>query len=268
MKIRERIGFIGAGKMAGAFIEGILNSKIIEKTNLGVSDISEERINFFKSLGIKTFTDNRQLYNESDIIFFAVKPDIIKEISKELKPVIKKDKLIVSIAAGIETRFIEKILGKDIPIIRVMPNTPALVGAGMSVYTINNKVTDRFKIVIETILRSIGEVIFMEEKYLDAVTGLSGSGPAFVFMVINSLAAGGVKAGLPKSVALRLAAQTVFGAAKMVIETKKHPEELLDMVTSPGGTTIAGIHSLEENKIRAAFIEAVEKATLRAKELK
>ncbi len=268
MEIKEKIGFIGAGKMATAFIEGLLNSKIIEKSNLAVSDISEERINFFKSLGIKTFSNNKELYNESDIIFFAVKPNIIKEICEELKPIIKKDKLIVSIAAGIEIKFIEKILGKDIPIIRVMPNTPALVGAGMSVYAINSKVTNERRALVERILKSIGEVIFMEEKYLDAVTGLSGSGPAFVFMVINSLAAGGVKMGLPKDVALKLAAQTVFGAAKMVLETEKHPEELLDMVTSPGGTTIAGVHSLENNKIRSAFIEAVEKATLRAKELK
>ncbi len=268
MKIDKKIGFIGAGKMATALIEGLLNAKIIDKFNLAISDISNERINYFKSLGIKSFLSNIDLYKESEIIVFSVKPDKIKIICEELKSVIKKEKLIISIAAGVEIKFIENILGNDIPIVRVMPNTPALVGAGMSAYAVNKNVVQDFKLLVEKILKSIGEVIFIEEKYLDAVTGLSGSGPAFVFMMINSLAEGGVKMGLLKDVALKLSAQTVFGAAKMVLETGKHPEELLDMVTSPGGTTIAGIYSLEKNKIRAAFIEAVETATLRAKEIK
>jgi len=267
-QLDKKIGFIGAGKMANAFIEGLLKAKVIDKNALSVSDVSEERIKFFNSLGINTFSDNKKLYNNSDIIILSVKPNIIEKVVNDLISIVNKNKLIISIAAGVTIETIEKILDKGIPIARVMPNTPALVGAAMSAYSINKYVKEKEKDTIEMILKSIGEVIYIDEKYLDAVTGLSGSGPAYVFMVINSLAEGGVKMGLSKKVALKLAAQTVLGSAKLVLETGKHPEELLDMVTSPGGTTIAGITTLEKKGIRAAFIEAVEEATKRSKELK
>ncbi|MBN1899371.1 MAG: pyrroline-5-carboxylate reductase [Spirochaetes bacterium] len=268
MKINKKLGFIGAGKMAQAFIEGLVRSKIIDKVNISVSDVSSKRLSFFKSLGVRTFKKNQEIVQNCDVIILAVKPDKIRTVCGELSSVIRKDTLVVSIAAGIPIENIENILGKELAIVRVMPNTPALVLAAMSAFAVNKNVTEKLKIVVEMILKSIGECLFVEEKHLDAITGLSGSGPAYVFMVINSLAEGGVKMGLSKSVSMKLAAQTVMGSAKLVIESDKHPEELVDMVTSPGGTTIAGIHTLEKNKIRAAFIEAVESATKRAKELK
>jgi pyrroline-5-carboxylate reductase len=265
--IKRDIGFIGAGKMAFAFVSGLLNASIVEKKFIAISDVDQQRINLFKSLGIKTYTNNKEIVKGSSIIFLSVKPNKIFDVLNEIKPVLTGDKVLVSIAAGIKIEKIEKVIGSDIPIFRVMPNAPVMVGAGMSVYCFNNKVKKDDISVIEEILKSVGEVIFLNEEHFDIVTGLSGSGPAYVFLVINSLAEGGVKMGLPKDIALKLATQTVLGSAKMVMQTNKHPEELIDMVTSPGGTTIEALHSLENNKVRSAFIEAVEKATLKSKML-
>jgi len=262
--ITKRIGFIGAGKMAEAFIAGLIDSKIIEKKLISVSDVSIERINYFKSLNINATDNNKEIYKNSDIIFLSVKPNIIKNILIVLKDIINPSKLIISIAAGVKINFIENILEKNIPIVRVMPNTPVMVKSGVLVYTFNKNVNETDQKIIEEILKSVGEVMFLEEKYFDVVTGLSGSGPAYIFIVINSLAEGGVKMGLPKNIALKLAIQTTLGSAKMLKELSKHPEELLDMVTSPAGTTIDAIHSLEKNKLRASLIEAVEIATLKS----
>ncbi len=263
-----KIGFIGAGKMADAIINGIIKAELIEKKNISVTDVSKERVEYFHKDGINSYANNSDLAKNCDIIILSVKPDKVKEVSSEIKSVVEKNKLIISIAAGITLGSLAEYLEKDsLQLIRVMPNTPALVGAGMSVYTYNTNMEKKYIDFIEKFLNSFGEGLFMEEKYFDAVTGLSGSGPAYIFMIINALADGGVKMGLPKNIALKLASQTVFGAGKLAIETGVHPEQLKDMVSSPGGTTVEGTYILEKNNIRASLIEAVVQATLKSKSL-
>jgi len=220
-----------------------------------------------KDTGIKTTQENKKITSESDIIILAVKPNIIGSILKELKNDITPKHLVVSIAAGIPLDFIESALNKGCRVVRVMPNTPCLVGETAAGYALGKAATrDDGKLVGE-ILNAVGKSYLLEEKHLDAVTGLSGSGPAFVYTVIEALSDGGVKMGLPRDISTNLAAQTVLGSAKMVLETGMHPGELRDFVTSPGGTTIEGLHALEKGNIRNALIDAVETATKKSKKL-
>ena len=220
-----------------------------------------------KDTGIKTTQENKKITSESDIIILAVKPNIIGSILKELKNDITPKHLVVSIAAGIPLDFIESALNKGCRVVRVMPNTPCLVGETAAGYALGKAATrDDGKLVGE-ILNAVGKSYLLEEKHLDAVTGLSGSGPAFVYTVIEALSDGGVKMGLPRDISTKLAAQTVLGSAKMVLETGMHPGELRDFVTSPGGTTIEGLHALEKGNIRNALIDAVETATKKSKKL-
>ena len=264
--INKKIGFIGAGRMGTALIEGFLRNKLVDKKHIFICDSDKERVHYFNSLGINSLKD-ADLVKKSDIIFLAVKPHQIKTVCQEIRYSLIKEKIVVSIAAGVNIKNLEEFLKKNSQIVRIMPNTPALVNQGMSVYCYN-KYFDKANIgIIENLLKTVGHVISLEEKYFDVVTGLSGSGPAYVFLMINSLAEGGVKMGLPKDIALELATQTVFGAAELVRKTGKHPEELKDMVTSPGGTTVEGLKILENYKVRNAFIEAVEAATNKSKKL-
>lgn len=262
--MNKKIAFIGSGKMAEAIINGLISANVIEKKNILINDIDQKRVDYFNSMDIKS-KSLKDLIQYADIIFLSVKPNNIKEICENVSNYITKDKIIISIAAGISITFLEKYLKVQIPIIRVMPNFPAIISQGMIVYCTNEQFNSEDKKTIEQLLQSIGKVIALEEKYFDIVTGLSGSGPAYIFIVINALAEGGVKMGLPKDIALQLAAQTVLGSAELVLKTGKHPEELKDMVTSPGGTTVEGLKILEDYKIRSAFIEAVEKATIKSK---
>ncbi len=257
-----KVGFIGGGKMATALIEGGIRADIIKKEEIFVSDILKERINYFRQNGIQSFSDNKKLVNECNVIFLSVKPNSIKNVISEIKGLNLKEKLVISIAAGITlSQLYNYFDNKKLQIIRVMPNTPALVGEGMSVYTYREAIDKKYLNFIENLLNGVGKAIYLDEKYFDVVTALSGSGPAYIFVIINSLADGGVKMGLTKDISLKLAAQTVLGSAKMVLDTKKHPEILKDMVSSPGGTTVEGVFSLEKYNIRAALIEAVQKAT-------
>lgn len=266
LSMNIRVGFIGAGKMAGAILEGLLNNNVISKNNLLINDKDEKRMYYFKSLGVN-ICEKDELVKKSDLIILSVKPIHMKEVCDEIKVLLNKNKIILSIAAGITISYLEKYLSKEIQIVRVMPNTPALVNKGMSVYCYNDQFDKKNQDVIEELLKNIGEVVYCDEKYFDAVTGLSGSGPAYIFVVINALAEGGLRMGLPKDLSLTLATQTVLGSAELVAKTRKHPEELKDMVSSPGGTTVEGLKVLEDYKVRAAFIEAVEKATLKSKNL-
>ena len=266
--LKERIGFIGGGKMAEALAQGIINASLSSVDKIIASDVDKKRCQILeKDTGIKTTQENKKITSESDIIILAVKPNIIGSILKELRNDITPKHLVVSIAAGIPLDFIESVLSKGCRVVRVMPNTPCLVGETAAGYALGKAATrDDGKLVGE-ILNAVGKSYLLEEKHLDAVTGLSGSGPAFVYTVIEALSDGGVKMGLPRDISTKLAAQTVLGSAKMVLETGMHPGELRDFVTSPGGTTIAGLHALEKGNIRNALIDAVETATKKSKKL-
>jgi pyrroline-5-carboxylate reductase len=267
-KLSRRLGVIGTGKMGSALIRGILKAGILTSDQITASDADAVLLSTLKKeTGIKTSPENSAVLTSSQIILLALKPDMIRPVLQEQKNLLTRDHLIVSIAAGVPIKAIEEVVGLEARIIRVMPNTPALIGEGAAAFSPGKKATKDDIEDVKAILEAVGIAVELPEKQLDAVTGLSGSGPAFVFMVIEALADGGVKMGLPRAVAMRLAAQTVAGAAKMVLETKKHPGELKDQVASPGGTTIAGISQLERGGLRATLIDAVEAATKRSMEL-
>lgn len=265
----QRLGFIGAGHMAEALLKGLLSSGTYKNIQILMSDVNQGRLNLISSnYHVKTTIDNKSVLKASDFVILAVKPDVIGDVLTEIKGLLNQKKVVISIAAGIPTSFISKKLNKKTKIVRVMPNTPALVLMGASVLYFNPLLNTGEKGIAKSIFESVGTVEVVEnEKLLDAVTGLSGSGPAYVAMFIDALSDGGVKMGLPKHIALRLAAQTVFGTAKLVLDGGLHPAEFKDRVSSPAGTTIEGIHQLEVHGFRGIVISAVEAAALRSKDL-
>jgi pyrroline-5-carboxylate reductase len=268
MAIDKKIAFLGGGNMAEALIKGLLAAGAAKADQILVADVSPERLEHLKkTYGIIIQKNNSDAVVQSGIILLCVKPQVIDKVLEEIAPVANKSKLMISIAAGITIGRMEKALTGSPRVIRVMPNTPALVRAGAAALSAGKNVGPADMAVAQEIFGSIGRAVVVEEKLMNAVTGLSGSGPAYVFMIIEALADAGVKAGIPRVLSLELAAQTVFGAAKMVIDTGEHPGKLKDMVTSPGGTTIAGLYELEKGKLRATLMNAVEAATARSKEL-
>ncbi len=263
--LKEKIiGIIGAGKMGSALISGLIN-KGLNSENIVVSDkYSAQEAK--RKFGIE-IKDNPELAKESDIIILAVQPADIHECLQDIYPFVDNSKLIISIAAGIKVEVMRSVLKKG-RFIRVMPNVAALVKEAVSALYCGPRTTKEDEEMAIAILSLVGEVVVIRnERYMDAVTGLSGSGPAYIFEVIEALADGGVKVGLRRSDALKLAAQTVKGAAELVLKTQKHPAELKDMVASPGGTTIYGLAELERNATRGAFIDAVVAATKRSEDL-
>jgi len=262
------LGFIGGGNMAEAMIRGLLKAQLLGPQEILASDVTAERLTYLQqTFGIRTSRDNAEVAGKADIVLFAVKPQIMSPVLDGLLDVITEEKLLISIAAGISTRLIaEKFPGK-VRVIRVMPNTPALVLEGASALAPGAAATPEDLELAKRLFAAVGKVVVVEETLMDAVTGLSGSGPAYIFMIIDALSDAGVKVGLSRKVAQLLAAQTVLGAARMVLETHKHPGELKDMVTSPGGTAIAGLHTLEAGGLRTTLINAVEAATRRSMEL-
>ncbi len=257
----EKIGFIGCGNMGSAILGGMLSAKIVEKENVLVScrsDSSKNRIT--EEFGV-TIVDNKEVAGKSDIIFLAVKPNVFSEVIPEISGSIPDNKmpLIISIAAGMTIERIEELFGRDIKLIRSMPNTPALVGEAMSALCVNGNVTDEDREFALQIFESFGEAEYISEKLMDAVIGVSGSSPAYIYMLIEAMADGAVLSGMPRSQAYKFAAQSVLGSAKMVLETGIHPGELKDAVCSPGGTTIEGVATLEQLGFRDAII-AAEKA--------
>ena len=265
----KKIGLIGAGHMAEALIKGLLNSKVLSPDKIIASDVSRKRLDFISShYGVKTTEDNKKVIRSAELIILAVKPDTIGKVLSEIKGLINPSKIIISIAAGVTTSFITKCIRKRSKVVRVMPNTPALVLCGASVLYFNPLLTNNERIQVKSIFESIGIVEIVENEYLlDAVTGLSGSGPAFVAMFIEALLNGGVKMGLSKELSFRIATQTVYGTAKLVLEEGIHPAELKEKVSSPAGTTIEGIHQLELHGFRGAVMSAVEAAALRSRQL-
>jgi pyrroline-5-carboxylate reductase len=264
----QRLGFVGSGNMAEALMRGVVEKGLWPKEQVIASDASLDRLSAIgRKLGIKTAADNREAVTSSDMVIIAVKPAQVPEVLSEVADVVTADTLVISIAAGVTLATIQSLLKKKIPVIRVMPNAPAMALAGMSCLSAGSNAGPDHIAEAMKLFSGVGEALVVPEAHLDAVTALSGSGPAYVFLVIEALSDAGVRAGLPRKTAEKLSAQTVFGAAKMVIETGKHPGELKDMVASPAGTTIEGLAVLEENGVRGAFIEAVDAAYRRAREL-
>ena len=263
----KKIGFLGAGLMAEAIARGLLKAGI-DPGRINASDPEERRRELFqRELGINTTADNAALAEFADIVILAVKPFVVSQAIADAGGKIKPRHLLISIAAGVKTETIEGKAEGKIPVIRVMPNTPSLIGEGVSAIAPGRHAGSADLDAARGIFEAVGKVVQVTEDKMDAVTGLSGSGPAFVYMFIEALADGGVRAGLPKAVALVLAAQTVAGAAGMVLQTGEHPAVLRDKVMTPGGTTVAGVAALERAGLRSAAIEAVTAATARSAEL-
>lgn len=265
----KELGLIGVGNMGTALLKGVLSSNTIDKEKIIIYDVREEVIkNRLQEFNVKAVSSSTELAKQVKFIIIAVKPQNIDSVLEEIGPQLSEEQILISIAAGVTLDYIKKFISKNIGLVRVMPNTPALVGEGASAIAYNKNVSENDLKYVKKVFNSVGKVVELEEKHIDAVTGLSGSGPAYVFIIIEALADGGVKMGLPRNIALKLAAQTVLGAAKMLIETGMHPGELKDMVASPGGTTITALHEIEKGKLRATLISAVEAATLKSKSLK
>ncbi len=262
------IGFLGTGNMAEALIKGLLRAGVVRAEHIHGSDPRKVRCDEMKArYGIYTTTHNEDVVRRSDILVLSVKPQILPQVCDEIVPFLKPRALIISIAAGVPVAAIEAHLPKGTRVVRTMPNTPALVGAGATAIAAGGHATPEDVHVARRIFDSVGMSVVLDEEQLDAVTGLSGSGPAYIFLIIEALSDAGVKVGLSRYNALALAAHTVLGSAKLLIDTGHHPGHLKDMVTSPGGTAIAGLHTLEAGGLRTTLMNAVETATRRSKEL-
>jgi pyrroline-5-carboxylate reductase len=267
MKTR-RLGFLGAGNMSGALIKGLLHAKVLPPERILASDVKADRLEQLHKLhGIRTTTDNHALLRESDVIVLGVKPQAIDKVLTDVGAEVRSDQLVVSVAAGVPIDALEARLPAGARVVRAMPNTPATVQAGATAIAGGAHAREDDLRVARELFEAVGRVVVLDEGLLDAVTGLSGSGPAYVMLIIEALADGGVKVGLHRDTALLLAAQTVFGSALLLLETGEHPGRLKDMVTSPGGTAIAGLHTLESGALRKTLIDAVEVASKRAAEL-
>ncbi|MFP7295643.1 pyrroline-5-carboxylate reductase [Neobacillus niacini] len=264
----KRIGFIGAGKMAQAMIEGILKTNLIIKDNIMASAMSVETIEKIQTTyQIACTQDNKAVARFSDILFLAIKPDIHSRIIEEIKNDIKKDVIIITIAAGVTLTDLERDFGFKIKCVRTMPNTPSLVGEGMSAICPNESMCETEILEVERLFHTFSKTERMDEKLMDAIPAISGSSPAYVYMFIEALADGGVLQGIPRDKAYRLAAQAVLGAAKMVLETGIHPGELKDNVCTPGGATIEAVAELERNQFRGSVLAAMESCTIKVKSL-
>lgn len=268
MSIRDkRIGFLGGGNMGEALIRGLTKTGLVPAAHLLAADVRADRLEELRRLyGVVVATDNTALVRQADVVILAVKPQILREVLEEIAPA-TPGKLLVSVAAGVATGEIRRYLPPGTRLIRVMPNTPALVLEGATAIARAAGLAEGDLDVVRQIFEAVGRVVVLDEGMMDAVTGLSGSGPAYIALVVEALADGGVRVGLDRQTAMTLAMQTVLGTARLLIETGMHPGQLKDMVSSPGGTTIAGIHTLEAGGLRRTLIDAVQRATQRSREL-
>jgi pyrroline-5-carboxylate reductase len=265
--ITSKIAFIGGGQMAEAMIGGLLSGQVCSAESIWATDPVPERRDRLKSqFGIRVGPSNREAVAWADVVVLAVKPQTLPVVLSELGPILAHA-LVISIAAGVTIRTIAKQIAGAMRVVRAMPNVPALVREGMTALALGSAVSEDDSRLARTVFEVVGRVVLVEERLMDAVTGLSGSGPAYIFQAIEALADGGVMMGLPRQTAELLAAQTVLGSARLVLESGVHPAQLKDRVASPGGTTIAGLHQLEQGGFRAALMAAVEAATTRSKEL-
>jgi pyrroline-5-carboxylate reductase len=266
--LEQTIAFLGAGNMAEALIKGLLRAGTARPESLIATGRRKERLEELeRTYGVRTTLDNLAAVREADVVVLSVKPQALDKVLVQVAPVLDPHKLVISVAAGVPIAAMERRLGAGARIIRTMPNTPSLVGAGACALSRGEHASEEDLAVATRIFQSVGITTVVDENLLDAVTGLSGSGPAYIFLVIEALSDAGVKVGLPRYTAQKLAAQTVLGSAQLLIETGIHPGQLKDQVTSPGGTAIAGLHTLEAGGLRTTLINAVEAATRRAREL-
>jgi len=262
------IGFLGAGKMASALAKAFVQAGLVGAEQILASDpVTAARTHFGQSVGSQTTAFNPDVAHFAQVLLLAVKPDQVDDLMGELQPHLTEKHLLVSIAAGVTLAQLEGALPPGARVIRVMPNTPALVGASATAFALGKSATPEDGALAQKLFSAVGLAYQVKESLLDAVTGLSGSGPAYVYLIIEALSDGGVAAGLPRDIATKLAAQTLLGAAKMVLTTGQHPGALKDMVTSPGGTTIEGLHELERGGVRGALMQAVRTAAEKSRKL-
>jgi pyrroline-5-carboxylate reductase len=263
-----RVALLGTGKMGGILLQGFLSAELLKPEQIAATVAHEERAkDISELLGVGVTTNNLEAARGANIVLLGVKPHQIADVVREIKPVLKPGALLISFAASVKTRAIEDAAGGTVAVIRAMPNTPSAVGAGVTALCRGRFVSEEQLEIAQTIFATVGRTVVVDEKHMDAVTGLSGSGPAFLYIIIEALAEAGVNVGLPRDIATLLAAQTTFGSAKMVLETGAHPALLKDEVTTPGGCTVDGILELEAGGLRITLLKAVKRAAERAKEL-
>lgn len=265
---KSKVSIIGVGAMGSTLVTGFLNAGLVTPENVLVSDPRRASLEALQErFPVKGTTNNSEVIQDGGIVVCAVKPAQIKAVLEEISPLLTPEHLLVSIAAGISLKFLETHLPPGVPVVRAMPNVPAMIGEGMTALALGESAGEDEREAIEALFRAVGKVITLSEENLDAVTGLSGCGPGYIAVIIEALADGGVKAGLPRQVAMDLTIQTVLGTARMLQSTGDHPGELKDRVSSPGGSTISGLHVLEKGGLRGLLISAVETATKRSGEL-
>jgi pyrroline-5-carboxylate reductase len=264
----KKLAVLGAGKLGETLIRGLLEAGVIDIANVSVTAAHQQRLDQVRErFGVAGTLSNRMAAESADIIILAVKPQTVHAVLAEIGDLLKPEQVLISVAASVSTGFIEKHLTNPVPVVRAMPNTPCLLKKGMTGISPGRNAGGEQVELAKFIFDSVGRTVVVDEKHMDAITGLSASGPAFIYIVIESLAEAGVKVGLPRDIATELAAQTVLGAGSMVLETREHPARLKDTVTTPAGCTIDGILELEEGRLRVTLIKAVVKATERAKQL-
>jgi len=264
----QRLAILGLGKMGSILLQAFCSQNVAKPENIVATVNHAERVDSLAAkYGVRVTTDNRSAVKDVDVILLCVKPQTLGEVVEEIKQELREDQLVISIAASVPTSYIEQRIPANIAVVRAMPNTPSRVGAGMTAFCPGKHVKPSDVEIVHRLFDTVGETIRVDEKHMDAVTGLSASGPAYIFMILESLAEGGVKVGLPRDVAMKLAGQTVLGSAKMMLETGDHPALLKDAVATPAGCTVDGILELEEGGLRVTLIKAVVKASQRAKEL-
>jgi pyrroline-5-carboxylate reductase len=263
-----RVAVLGAGKMGGILLQAFLKNNLLAPDQLTATVQHPERaLALSAQFGVEVMTDNLAAAQRADVILIGVKPIQVPALIETIRPALTGDKLVLSFAASVKTQSIEDASGIDLAVIRAMPNTPAMLAAGITALCAGRFVSDAQMAIAQRIFQTVGRTVVVDEKHMDAVTGLSGSGPAFLYIIIEALAEAGVNVGLPRDVATLLAAQTTYGSARMVLETGYHPALLKDAVTTPAGCTVDGILELEEGGLRVTLIKAVKRATQRAKEL-
>jgi pyrroline-5-carboxylate reductase len=263
----RRIAVLGVGKIGGILLQGLLKAGLSPERAFPTVRRPERARALSTQLALPVTTDNRAAAREAEIILLCVKPQNVREVLEEIRPEVTPDKLLVSVVASVPTSYIEDVLRAPIPVVRAMPNTPCVVGKGMTGLCRGKYATQAHVETAQLFFDTVGRTVLVDEKHMDAVTGLSASGPAFIYIILESLAEGGVKVGLPRDIATMLSAQTMLGAATVALETGDHPALLKDAVTTPAGCTIDGIMELEEGKLRVTLLKAIVKATERAKEL-
>jgi pyrroline-5-carboxylate reductase len=264
----KRVAVLGAGKIGGILLQALLEERLLSKKLTCATVQHPERARALRQkLGIAVGTNNAEAVKNADIIFIAVKPQVVQEVAEEIRAHVTPKQLVISVAASVSTSQIENALAANVPVVRTMPNTPCLLRVGMTALCKGRFAGAHHIEVARALFDVVGRTVVVDEKHMDAVTGLSASGPAYIYIILESLAEAGVKVGLPRDIATLLAAQTTMGAAKVVLETGDHPALLKDAVTTPAGCTIDGIMELEEGKLRVTLIKAVVKAAQRAKEL-